>query len=305
MIQFSSVSKQFNGVTVLKDLSFKIGEGEIVGFLGPNGAGKTTTMRALTGVLPVTTGQVRIDGKDPLEETQVKEKIGFLPENNPLYEDMTVEEWLQFWSEVKHEGAISKPEIIEAAKMAGLVDVYHRFISELSKGYRQRVGLAQAILAKPDILVLDEPTEGLDPNQRNDIHTLIKEIGKKRTVIISSHVLAEITKMCSRVMILHRGTIVADGTPDELSAQMSGSQVVSALISGKAILSGLKKIKGVTEVTEESGGRGKPNMYVLSSEGSKDLRLEVFEMAKKQKWDLYELSQKQVGLEDVFVSLTT
>ncbi len=303
MIEFSNVSKQFGDLQVLKDLSFKIKEGEVVGLLGPNGAGKTTTLRAMTGLLPATRGTVMVDNVNPSENQDIKQNLGFLPENNPLYEEMTVEEWLGFWSTLKYQ-RINKDEIMDAVGKSGLKDVYYRPIGELSKGYRQRVGLAQAILGQPKILILDEPTEGLDPNQRHDIHNLIKDLGKKRTVVISSHVLSEISKMCSRVMILHKGVIVADGTPDSLGQSSGGSQIIETVIEGSKVINSLKKLAGVKEITQKSE-TGPGSRYTIIVKPDMDLRVDVFKLAASNNWKLYELIQKQVALEDVFAQLTT
>ncbi len=303
MIEFNQVSKKFGSLQVLNNLNFKIGTGEVVGLLGPNGAGKTTTLRTMSGLLPASSGSVKIEGVDPVENDGIKHDLGFLPENNPLYEEMTVEEWLSFWSQIKYQ-TLRKDEIKDAVRKSGLADVYYRPIMELSKGYRQRVGLAQAILGQPKILILDEPTEGLDPNQRHDIHNLIKDLGKKRTVIISSHVLSEISKMCSRVMIMHQGTIVADGTPESLGKAAGGGQVIEVVIEGARVLGGLKKISGVKEVSEiEEDGPG--SRYIITSNPDMDLRVDVFRTAAEKKWKLYELVRKQVALEDVFTQLTT
>ena len=302
MIQFDSVSKHFGAISVLKNISFTINEGEIVGILGPNGAGKTTTLRTLTGLLPPSRGKVTINNQDPLTEIEVRKNIGFLAENNPLYFDMTVEEWLKYWSKIKF-GEIRQSEIDLSVDKSGVGEVYYRMINKLSKGYKQRVGLAQSILGSPSILVLDEPTEGLDPNQRQDIHTLIKDIGKKRTVLISSHVLSEITKMCSRVLIIHKGVIAADGSPSELSKKSNEQQIVKTLIKGKSILSNLKKLPGVSDVTEESTEDG-ATWFSLSSSSTKDLRSIVFDTAKTHNWTLLELTRQTVGLEEVFSQIT-
>lgn len=302
MIELHNVYKRFGEIAVLKDLNFKIGEGEVVGLLGPNGAGKTTTLRTITGLLPASRGMVSINGKNPLEDDQVKHNLGFLPENNPLYEEMTVEEWLKFWSQIKY-SRVNKEEILEAVEKSGLQEVYYRPIMELSKGYRQRVGLAQAILGKPKILILDEPTEGLDPNQRHEIHNLIKDLGKKRTVVISSHVLSEISKMCSRVLIMHKGAIVADGSPESLGKTTDGEQIIEAVIEGSGVMASLRKLPGVKSV-DEINEIGPGNRYVIKSKKDIDLRLDVFKASVDKKWQLYELVRKQIALEDVFAQLT-
>ena len=214
MIEVRGLKKRFGQVKALDGLSFKIGRGEIVGLLGPNAAGKTTTLNILAGVLPPSGGQVLIDGQD-LEENPLglKQKIGFLPENNPLYEEMLVEEYLRFWAEVKGLDKAGQKQALDfVIKNCDLKSVLGRPISELSKGFRQRIGLSQAILIKPEILLLDEPTEGLDPNQRREISGLIKALGKNRTVIISSHVLSELEKIVDRMIIINKGKLVAEGT---------------------------------------------------------------------------------------------
>lgn len=225
MIKLVDISKKFLGKTVVSNLNLSVGKGEIVGLLGPNGAGKTTTIRMITGTLPPSSGQIFIDGEDLSEHEEKKSLIGYLPENNPLYENLTVEEHLRFWADVKqltHPSgsgqAIENGELIErAVKNLSLESVYYRPIAELSKGFKQRVGLSQALLSDPSILLLDEPTEGLDPNQRREIHELVLGLGQDRTVIVCSHVLSEINKMCSRVLIIHQGQLVADGTVKKIT----------------------------------------------------------------------------------------
>lgn len=302
MIEFKNVTKSFGNIPVLKNISFQIKPGEIVGILGPNGAGKTTTLRTITGLIPPTSGEVSINNTNPLIDITVRKNIGFLAENNPLYYDMTVEEWMKYWSKIKF-GEVRSTEINQAIAQSGLEEVYYRFINKLSKGYKQRVGLAQAILGKPDILILDEPTEGLDPNQRQDIHNLIKQIGQKRTVLISSHVLSEITKMCSRVLIIHKGVIAADGTPSDLSKRNSKQQVVKTLIKGKSVISTLKKLKQIDSI-EESGQEDGATWYTITSGSNYDLRLEVFNLSKSNNWNLLELTRQNISLDEIFTQIT-
>ncbi len=304
MIQLNFVSKKFDNNKVIKNISIKITEGEIVGLLGPNGAGKTTSLRMIAGVLPPSEGKVRINGKD-LFDPEISERphIGYLPENNPIFDDMTVEEFLYLWAELKGIDKDKQKEEIDKAVMdTGLNEVYYRPIAELSKGYRQRTGLAQAILSDPEILLLDEPTEGLDPNQRRDIQKLLKSLGKKRTVIISSHVLSEISKMCSRIVIINNGKIVAD-CPVEKLGEINGMGLSFELLAkGKNVeekIKKLKTVKSVDKVKEEVAYR-----YIVNTDGNRDLRLDIFRLAKENDWDLYELTRKQEDLEDIFVSLT-
>ncbi len=298
MIELSQVSKRFGSQRVINNISFKINEGEIVGLLGPNGAGKTTTLRMITGVLPASSGRVMVEDENPLDNVEVRKKLGYLPEDNPLYRDMTVEEWLKYWVKIK-QLPNSEDQIRTVVKKTGLESVYYRLIGELSKGFRQRTGLAQAMLGNPKVLVLDEPSEGLDPNQRQEIQKLVKELGQKRTVIVSSHVLGEVAKMCNRLMILHQGQIVADGTADELTMTKGGKQIIEVEVKGKGVKTGLKELKGVVAVTDEENSR-----YRLTVKGSEDMRLAVFQLAKKQNWDLYELTRKKVELAEVFSELT-
>lgn len=298
MITLNQVSKKFGNLKVIKNLNLKIKEGEIVGLIGPNGAGKTTTLKMISGVLPPSTGQILINNQNPIENIAIRKNIGYLPENNPLYDEMTVEEWLKYWSKIRH---LSDPdiEIKQVVKKTGLQSVYYRLISELSKGYRQRVGVAQAMLGNPNILILDEPSEGLDPNQRKEIQNLVHELGKKRTVIISSHVLGEISKMCTRLIVLHQGKIVADGTNETLTSNVNKNQIIETEIKGKAVISGLKTISHVTNVNKTD-----TNRYLITVNTSKDIRLQIFKLAVKKNWELYELTRKQVELEDVFSQLT-
>lgn len=302
MITVTNLSKRFDTQFVVDNISLKINEGEIVGLLGPNGAGKTTTLRMITGVLPPTKGAVVIDGRDITQESDsLKKRIGFLPENNPLYEDVTVEEYLRFWADIKRINKEKRKEAIDfVVDSCGIAEVYYRPISELSKGYRQRVGLSQAILTKPDILVLDEPTEGLDPNQRQDIAKLILSLGKKRTVIISSHVLSEVARFASRLIIINKGTVAADDTPERLRQFKSSTQTVEVEIKGEKILEKLKALENVTKVKEQ-----RKNYYILEVNKGKDIREKLFKTAVTNKWILLTMMQKERALEDVFAQLTS
>jgi ABC-2 type transport system ATP-binding protein len=301
MITLRNVQKKYNGLTVVDGVSLTIKPGEIVGLLGPNGAGKTTTIKMLAGVLPPSDGAVRIDKKNFIDHAaDLKPRIGYLPENNPLYDDLTVEEHLQFWAAMKALEGEEKEEAIRfAVEKTGIGEVYFRLIGELSKGYRQRVGLAQAILSKPDILLLDEPTEGLDPNQRKDIQRLLSELGKERTVIVSSHVLGEISTLASRIVIIHKGTVVGDDSLDHLLASSSGSQVIRVEIQGKGVKAELNSLPKVKTVTVED-----KNTYLVTAEDETDLRKPIYELAVKQSWTLLTLQKLDRKLEDVFSELT-
>lgn len=300
MIEVKNITKKFNSLTAVNDISLTIKKGEIVGLLGPNGAGKTTTLRMIAGIFPPSKGSVFIDDQDLSKNNKIKKNIGYLPEDNPLYEEMTVEEFLKFWAEIK---GISKDELQEALKFVikrtNIKSVYYRPIAELSKGYRQRVGLSQAILTKPDILILDEPTEGLDPNQRKEIKSLIKELGKNRTVIIASHVLSEISQIAQRMIIINKGKIVKDDTVERLKQAKSGIDLIEVEIKGKAVMSKLGSLKGILKVEKLSS-----NKYLLEAENKKDIRSDIFNLAKENNWTVLGMVKKEQELEDVFSKLT-
>lgn len=302
MIVLNQVTKKFGNIEAVKQINLKIKPGEIIGLLGPNGAGKTTTLRMLAGVLPPSSGTIKINDKKFLDSAStLKSKIGYLPENNPLYEEMTVEEHLLFWSQMK--GIVSKSKQLEAINFAvhstGIESVYYRFIGDLSKGYRQRVGLAQAILTKPEILILDEPTEGLDPNQRKEIQKLLSDLKQSRTVIVSSHVLGEIAKLASRIIIINNGSVVGDDTPTNLVKQKSNTQEIEVELEGTKIAETLKKIKSVTQVKKLE-----TNRYLVTGGQDVDIRQAIFDLAVAHKWKLLEIQVKKRQLEDVFAELT-
>ena len=304
MIELINLTKKYGGKKVVDGINLKITEGEIVGLLGPNGAGKTTTIRMTAGTLPPTSGQALVNGEDIIEHDEGKKLIGYLPENNPLYENLTVEEFLNFWFEIKNLNRENKEETINRiSKALDLKDVYYRPIAELSKGFKQRVGLAQALLSDPRILLLDEPTEGLDPNQRREVHQLILGLGKERTVIICSHVLSEITKMCSRVVIINKGKIAADDSVENLTAQTSGRQLLSLIVSGNQVRQEILKIPDVLKVEMGQEDKGKTKLTIEVA-GGKDLRLDIFKLAEEKNWELFELSSVKQSLEDVFTQLT-
>ncbi len=305
MISVEHISKSFDTRRAIDDISFSIKSGEIVGLLGPNGAGKTTTMRLISGFFPPTSGEILIDGKKLSTNENLKENIGYLPENNPLYEDMTVEEFLLFFASLKNITKNNKKQsIARSVEQVGLQDVFYRPIGELSKGYRQRTGLAQAILNEPDVLILDEPTEGLDPNQRVEIRTLMKTLGKNRTVIISSHVLGEIASTCERIMIINKGKLIADGTPDALQRQATGAQRIVLVYKGASIEKQFASLKKHITFQEE---KLQQNVYKLtgSTDTKKDVRAEIYAILKKTKAELLEFYPEKASLEDVFHELTT
>ncbi len=308
MIEIISLSKQYGKKKALDNISFSVKKGEILGFLGPNGAGKSTTMNIITGYLSSTSGTVTVDGYDILDKpNEVKRRIGYLPEQPPLYMDMTVEEYLDFVFDLKKiKGSSKKEHISEIVERVGIAEVYKRRISHLSKGYKQRVGLAQALLGNPEVLILDEPTVGLDPKQIIEIRNVIKELGKEHTVILSSHILSEISAVCERVIIIKDGKIVAEDTPENLSKEHSKA-VLSLRVMGEeeAVVSAIEGTEGVAAVTVVGEADGAVDVEVeaagdLDSEFSKRL---FFALANN---NLPILMQKttEATLEDVFIELT-
>jgi ABC-2 type transport system ATP-binding protein len=306
LLALNNVSKRFDGVTAVADVSFTVDRGQVVGFLGPNGAGKTTTMRMITQYYEPDGGDIQLDGV-PLAEAarDAKRRIGYLPENNPLYSEMLVSEYLEFVARLRDlHGAERRSALDDAVARTNLSEVYYRPIFELSKGFRQRVGLAQAILHRPDLLVFDEPTEGLDPNQRVEIRRLISELGRERTVILSTHVLPEVQHTCSRLLVIHRGRIAADGQVDILVAQAEGAVQVAVEARGDGVADGLRTLDGVLSI-EEVRSRDDGRVAVsLMADAAREVRPAIYELAKQRSWTLYELHQATRSLEDLFRELT-
>jgi ABC-2 type transport system ATP-binding protein len=309
MIHIDRLCKSYGPVQALSDVSLSVTTGEIVGLLGPNGAGKTTAMKIVTCYMPPSSGSVSVDGVDVLADPlAVRQRIGYLPEHNPLYLDMSVDEYLKFSARLhripagEHAAAMGK-----AIHKCGLDEYRHRLIGHLSKGYRQRVGLAQAILHDPDVLVLDEPTTGLDPNQILEIRSLIKELGREKTVILSTHIMQEVQAVCSRVLIINRGRIVADDTADNLLAQRSGKARFHLVLGQEAEAAGVEQtLRSRFQLDSlESRQKGSEREFVMSSLGGEDLRNPLFKLAGDSGWPLLELKRSQNTLEDVFRELTT
>jgi ABC-2 type transport system ATP-binding protein len=303
MITARGITKKFGDITAVNNISFSIRDGEITGLLGPNGAGKTTTLRMLTCFLRPDSGKITI-GRYSIDENpvEVRKIIGYLPESAPVYGDMIVYDYLGFIADIR--GIADPRRIAEIGDQCGLNEVMHMEISQLSKGYRQRVGLAQALIHDPDILILDEPTSGLDPNQIIEIRNLIREIGKKKTVILSTHILPEVEATCDRVIIIDRGDIVADDSTANLQADSSGMKRFVVKISGAdypALSSELGKLAGVVKVEELQDG-GLVGARVTADGG--DIRPDIFKIISSKNWVLYELLQEQRSLERVFRELT-
>ncbi|MFQ6046168.1 MAG: ATP-binding cassette domain-containing protein [Gemmatimonadales bacterium] len=306
LLELENATKRFGEVTAVNSVSFSVDRGEVVGFLGPNGAGKSTTMRLITQYYEPDEGRITFDGL-PLDEAarEAKRRIGYLPENNPLYDDMLVSEYIDFVARLRRLDPAERPQAIdEAVAHTGIAEVYYRPIGELSKGYRQRVGLAQAILHRPDLLVLDEPTEGLDPNQRVEIRRLIGHLGRERTVILSTHVLPEVQHTCSRLVVIHEGKIAADGSVEGLMEQARGAVRIVVEAEGPDVARRLESLTGVRSV-EVTEARSDERLRVsVTSDGSADVRPEIFALAKREGWTLFELHQETRSLEDVFRELT-
>ena len=306
-LSLDSISKRFGDVTAVDQVSFRVDPGQVVGFLGPNGAGKSTTMRLITQYYEPDTGTITLDGT-PLAEAgrAAKRRIGYLPENNPLYPDMLVCDYLTFIADLRElDGTARDRAIDEAVGATGVETVYYRLIGELSKGFRQRVGLAQAILHRPDLLVLDEPTEGLDPNQRVEIRRLIATLGRDRTVLLSTHVLSEVQHMCSRLLVISRGKIVADGPVDGLMQQAEGTVEIAVELAGEGATDALAKLPGVRRVSPSSEAANGRVALTVTADRATDLRPEIFALAKARGWTLYELHQEAGSLEDLFHQLTS
>jgi ABC-2 type transport system ATP-binding protein len=306
MIEVRNLTMKYYGPPAVDDISFEISEGAIVGFLGPNGAGKTTTMRALTGFLPPTEGEIRIAGHDVVRDPiAARAAIGYLPENVALYPEMRVREYLAYRADLEGvRGSDRSARVADAMDRCLISDVSAKINGTLSKGYRQRVALAGALVHRPPILILDEPTVGLDPKQIIKIRELIRELGRERTVLLSTHILPEVEAVCDRVLIIDRGKIVGQGTPEELRRRGSGTPIVRAAFAGDAAVGdALASIDGVLHV-EETHAPGETRARLECAEGV-DVREAVFRRAVENGWVLRELAGETMTLEDVFVRLTT
>jgi ABC-2 type transport system ATP-binding protein len=305
MIEVKNLTKHYGPVTAIRDVSFRVAPGEIVGFLGPNGAGKTTTMRILSCFTPASGGEARVAGYDVFRESmQVRRRIGYLPENVPLYPDMRVAPYLDFVAEVKGvPRSTRKTRVAEVMERCLVGDVQNRLIGKLSKGYRQRVGLAQAIVSDPDVLILDEPTIGLDPKQITEIRALIKSLAGQHTVILSTHILPEVSMLCTGVVIINRGAIVAQGPIESLVEQFFPTARVQVEIGGPppAVREGLRAVPGVVDVRELSVDGA--CAYVVEAPRGRDVRAEIFQLAAQRKWELRELRRVGATLEEVFMRI--
>ena len=306
MIEVKGLTKRYGVKYAVEDVSFSVGEGEILGLLGPNGAGKSTIMNIITGYLSATDGTVTVGGYDILEHPgKAKAHIGYLPEQPPLYLDMTVEEYLSFSFQLKKLRLNKGEHIREVCQKVGIEEVQSRRIGNLSRGYRQRVGLAQALLGSPPVLILDEPTVGLDPRQITDIRNLIKNLGKQHTIILSSHILPEVQAVCPRVVMIHQGHIIADGSPHSLANSMTVGRRLYARIDGpkEQVRSLLEQIAGVEEVEELGPREGAFEWAILPKEEA-DVRRPLFFALSRKRWPLLFLQDNEMSLEEVFLALT-
>lgn len=307
MIELKNVTKRFGNKTAVDSISFEVKKGEIIGFLGPNAAGKTTTMRIITGFFAPTEGEVTVAGIDIMKEPlRAREKTGYMPENVPMYKDLTVYDYLDFIAGIK--GVANGEKSAGIAKVmaeTGLDNVQKTIISKLSKGYKQRVGLAQAIINNPEVLVLDEPTVGLDPKQIREIRDLIKGMRGERTIILSTHILPEVAMTCDRVIVINEGKIIAQDEVKNLTGRSDPGIYVEVEAPKERFLTEIKKIKGIAAVKEEAKTGEGVYSYSMESEDGSDIRRELVSRIVKNDWTLFEMKRRQVSLEDVFLKLVT
>ncbi len=308
MIEVLDLTKSYGQIKAVKNLSFTVEKGEILGFLGPNGAGKSTTMNMITGYLPSTSGTVKVSGYDvSVDPREVKKRVGYLPEQPPLYTDLTVKEYLSFVSGLKKvDRKKKKSQISDVMELVRISDVRDRLIKNLSKGYRQRVGLAQALIGNPEVLILDEPTVGLDPTQIIEVRKLIKALGKDHTIILSSHIMQEISAVCERIVIINKGQIVAIDTPENLTKSVEGSAVYSVRIDGPEaeVIKALKSIEGVSNV-KENGKMEDAIEYLVEADKDVDLRKPIFFEMAKHGYPILEIKSVNMNLEEAFLKITS
>ena len=308
MIQVKDLTKRYGQKLALDHVSFTVEEGSVVGFLGPNGAGKSTTMNIITGYLSATSGEVLVSGKNTLDEPlEVKKLIGYLPELPPLYMDMTVKEYLNFMFDLKKVKLPREEHLQEICRLVKIEEVYHRLVGNLSKGYKQRVGIAQALIGNPPVLILDEPTVGLDPKQIIEIRSLIKSLGERHTVILSSHILSEVQAVCERIIVIHNGRLVADGATDTLAHDLSKDHRLILRAEGpeKEMVHAIYTLDHVRDV--QSLGEKEPGVYELTVESDldADLRRDLFALMARKGWPILALKNTDLTLEDLFLQLTS
>ncbi len=308
MVEVKDLTKRYGSKLALDHVSFKVDEGSIVGFLGPNGAGKSTTMNIVTGYLSATSGEVTVSGKNILDEpNEVKRLIGYLPEMPPLYLDMTVKEYLNFMYDLKKAKLPREKHLAEICDLVKITNVYGRLIGNLSKGYKQRVGIAQALIGNPPVLILDEPTVGLDPKQIIEIRTLIKNLGRNHTVILSSHILSEVQAVCERIIVINNGRVVADGATDTLAHDLSKDHRLLLRAEGpeREMVHAIRTLPHVVDVY--SLGEKEPGVFEISveSQPEADLRRDLFALLSRKGWPMLALKNTDLTLEDLFLQLTS
>jgi ABC-2 type transport system ATP-binding protein len=313
MIEVRNISKRYGSQKAVEDVSFCVNEGEILGFLGPNGAGKSTVMNIITGYISSTSGKVLVDGKDIVEApAYAKKQMGYLPEIPPLYEDMTVKEYLYFIYDLKKCKLPKISHMKDICSLVGIDDVYSKVIKNLSKGYKQRVGFAQALVGDPKILILDEPTVGLDPRQIAEIRSLIKKLGKKHTVILSSHILPEIQAVCDRIIIINKGQVAADGTAEEIAKNITNEHKMTLRVEGptrsaddkKTITDAIRSITGVKYVRADMEREKGVYDYDIETDGKTDIRRALNKLCADNGWNILMLQLSDLTLEDIFLKIT-
>ncbi len=307
MIEVKNVTKKYGSVTAVDNISFEVKDGEVVGFLGPNGAGKSTTMNMITGFIEPTEGQIIINGKDiSKKERKAKKEIGYMPENVPLYYELTVKEFVTYMAELKFvKRQARKEEVAKVLKETGLEDVQKKLIRNLSRGYKQRVSLAGALVGNPAVIILDEPTVGLDPKQITEIRALIKELGKKHTVILSTHILSEVSQICEKVVIINKGKIIAVDTPENLEKKTKEANGISVTVEDpknnmKNLKNNIPEIESIEMVKDNKDGT---KQFMITSNAEVDLRKKLFEVLPKQDITIFELKKTESTLEDAFIKL--
>jgi ABC-2 type transport system ATP-binding protein len=308
MVEVKNLVKRYGNINAVDNVSFTVNDGEILGFLGPNGAGKSTTMNIITGYISSTSGTVTINDAEILKNPkEAKKQIGYLPEIPPLYPDMTVRKYLEFMFSIKKVKLPKKEHIDEVLSVTKLADHQNRIIKNLSKGYKQRVGLAQALLGNPPVLILDEPTVGLDPSQIREFRTLIKSLGKKHTVIFSSHILSEISAICDRIIVICDGELVADAKTDELSSAISGNGTLSLEVDGavSAVTSALKTVKGVQKASVERKTGENTNKYIIEHDKDVDVRRGIFNVLSNNNLAILAMTEGGMSLEETYLRLTS
>lgn len=307
MIEVKNVTKKYGSFVAIDDISFTINDGEIVGFLGPNGAGKSTTMNVMTGFIEQTKGEVIINGFDTLKKSKkAKEQIGYMPEGVPVYGDLTIKEFVTYMAELKKVKRDEKKQFVkEAIDKTGLSEIQNKLIKNLSRGQKQRVSLAGALVGNPKVLILDEPTVGLDPKQITEIRSLIKEIGKKHTVFISSHILSEVSQICNKVVIINKGKIVAVDTPENLENKTQNNNVIYVTVEDtENKMDKMKdKIEGIKEIKLVAENEDKTKKYIITAEKDIDLRKNIFKEFAKENITIFEMKKPEASLEDAFMKI--